>query len=182
MTLPKNGAEEDRTPDLRIANATLSQLSYSPGELVLGGVLYRDRLMIGGGDEPEMDHLTIPDFLDRQQLAEVGVRAVGGDQVDLLGRIRGAHVARRRQPRASRVDDDHAALPRCPLALDLEQRSCNVEHKVVAAAFGEWPQNRDSELHGRRRDRRLRDRSLLARCHHQYEHWFVCRTANLTRP
>ena len=24
------GAEEDRTPDLRIANATLSQLSYSP--------------------------------------------------------------------------------------------------------------------------------------------------------
>jgi hypothetical protein len=25
------GAEEDRTPDLRIANATLSQLSYRPG-------------------------------------------------------------------------------------------------------------------------------------------------------
>jgi hypothetical protein len=25
------GAEEDRTPDLRIANATLSQLSYGPG-------------------------------------------------------------------------------------------------------------------------------------------------------
>jgi hypothetical protein len=24
------GGEEDRTPDLRIANATLSQLSYSP--------------------------------------------------------------------------------------------------------------------------------------------------------
>ncbi len=24
------GAEEDRTPDLRIANATLSQLSYGP--------------------------------------------------------------------------------------------------------------------------------------------------------
>lgn len=26
------GAEEDRTPDLRIANATLSQLSYRPNE------------------------------------------------------------------------------------------------------------------------------------------------------
>ena len=26
------GVEEDRTPDLRIANATLSQLSYHPGE------------------------------------------------------------------------------------------------------------------------------------------------------
>ena len=26
------GAEEDRTPDLCIANAALSQLSYSPGE------------------------------------------------------------------------------------------------------------------------------------------------------
>ncbi len=26
------GAEEDRTPDLRIANATLSQLSYGPNE------------------------------------------------------------------------------------------------------------------------------------------------------
>ena len=27
------GPEEDRTPDLRIANATLSQLSYRPIEL-----------------------------------------------------------------------------------------------------------------------------------------------------
>ncbi len=27
------GAEEDRTPDLRIANATLSQLSYRPQKL-----------------------------------------------------------------------------------------------------------------------------------------------------
>jgi hypothetical protein len=26
------GVEEDRTPDLRIANATLSQLSYHPSE------------------------------------------------------------------------------------------------------------------------------------------------------
>ena len=30
QTLVIGGAEEDRTPDLRIANATLSQLSYSP--------------------------------------------------------------------------------------------------------------------------------------------------------
>ncbi len=29
------GAEEDRTPDLRIANATLSQLSYGPNRLVI---------------------------------------------------------------------------------------------------------------------------------------------------
>ena len=29
------GAEEDRTPDLRIANATLSQLSYRPMKLIL---------------------------------------------------------------------------------------------------------------------------------------------------
>lgn len=29
------GAEEDRTPDLRIANATLSQLSYVPGGATL---------------------------------------------------------------------------------------------------------------------------------------------------
>ena len=30
VTLISGGAEEDRTPDLRIANATLSQLSYGP--------------------------------------------------------------------------------------------------------------------------------------------------------
>ena len=29
------GAEEDRTPDLRIANATLSQLSYRPIRIVM---------------------------------------------------------------------------------------------------------------------------------------------------
>ena len=34
------GAEEDRTPDLRIANATLSQLSYGP--LVHAASLTRD--------------------------------------------------------------------------------------------------------------------------------------------
>jgi hypothetical protein len=27
------GVEEDRTPDLRIANATLSQLSYNPTQV-----------------------------------------------------------------------------------------------------------------------------------------------------
>jgi hypothetical protein len=30
QALVNGGAEEDRTPDLRIANATLSQLSYRP--------------------------------------------------------------------------------------------------------------------------------------------------------
>ena len=30
LTLNSGGDEEDRTPDLRIANATLSQLSYVP--------------------------------------------------------------------------------------------------------------------------------------------------------
>jgi hypothetical protein len=41
------GVEEDRTPDLRIANATLSQLSYDPMELrilaVFGG---RDNALV----------------------------------------------------------------------------------------------------------------------------------------
>ena len=38
------GAEEDRTPDLRIANATLSQLSYGPTGLGRGtGPLFRVR-------------------------------------------------------------------------------------------------------------------------------------------
>jgi hypothetical protein len=30
LDYPDGGEEEDRTPDLRIANATLSQLSYPP--------------------------------------------------------------------------------------------------------------------------------------------------------
>ena len=30
MSFESGGEEEDRTPDLRIANATLSQLSYPP--------------------------------------------------------------------------------------------------------------------------------------------------------
>ena len=32
LDLSDGGEEEDRTPDLRIANATLSQLSYPPTE------------------------------------------------------------------------------------------------------------------------------------------------------
>ena len=36
------GAEGDRTPDLRIANATLSQLSYAPGILMLTPMIRRN--------------------------------------------------------------------------------------------------------------------------------------------
>jgi hypothetical protein len=39
------GAEEDRTPDLRIANATLSQLSYRP--IVLDSIDWRAFLQEG---------------------------------------------------------------------------------------------------------------------------------------
>jgi hypothetical protein len=48
-----SGAEGARTPDLLAASQTLSQLSYSPSDLVLGGVLYRDFPVVGGRDEPE---------------------------------------------------------------------------------------------------------------------------------
>jgi hypothetical protein len=34
--IPPSGAEGARTPDLRAASATLFQLSYSPGKLVIG--------------------------------------------------------------------------------------------------------------------------------------------------
>ena len=37
------GEEEDRTPDLRIANAALSQLSYPPN---VGAILYHTDLLI----------------------------------------------------------------------------------------------------------------------------------------
>jgi hypothetical protein len=36
------GAEEDRTPDLRIANATLSQLSYRPIPVIRQDALLSD--------------------------------------------------------------------------------------------------------------------------------------------
>src|SRR5437764_1165348 len=36
LDMSNGGAEEDRTPDLRIANATLSQLSYRPTRPVAG--------------------------------------------------------------------------------------------------------------------------------------------------
>ena len=41
------GAEEDRTPDLRIANAMLSQLSYGPNKrLILPAALLTGQLLI----------------------------------------------------------------------------------------------------------------------------------------
>ena len=36
------GVEEDRTPDLRIANATLSQLSYDPNVKIISPDSCRD--------------------------------------------------------------------------------------------------------------------------------------------
>ena len=40
------GVEEDRTPDLRIANATLSQLSYHPIEYVICYLIIRKMIKI----------------------------------------------------------------------------------------------------------------------------------------
>ena len=58
LEYPNGGDEEDRTPDLRIANATLSQLSYAPtaackfstGNAGIGGQDWRGRL--GMGENP----------------------------------------------------------------------------------------------------------------------------------
>ena len=44
------GVEEDRTPDLRIANATLSQLSYHPGEGAHSTAAARGAAIMGHAD------------------------------------------------------------------------------------------------------------------------------------
>ena len=75
LDYPNGGDEEDRTPDLRIANATLSQLSYAPiagnssSRLCpgrLGKVLHRALLratvvpVIGGSEsESESEYIFI---------------------------------------------------------------------------------------------------------------------------
>jgi YggT family protein len=52
--LKSGGAEGDRTPDLRIANATLSQLSYGPVSLLASATIYGDR-SIGCQAQPKLD-------------------------------------------------------------------------------------------------------------------------------
>lgn len=44
------GAEEDRTPDLRIANATLSQLSYRPNPRIITGLGRVGEAPVGSGE------------------------------------------------------------------------------------------------------------------------------------
>ncbi len=47
VNLEFGGAEEDRTPDLRIANATLSQLSYGPNRvIILTSVYWRPPILM----------------------------------------------------------------------------------------------------------------------------------------
>src|SRR5512141_3012424 len=97
------GEEEDRTPDLRIANATLSQLSYPPteekrilaekrfhlapklpgaGRLVHVDVVPRQALALLHGPrhlhvvrEPQWQSAHLQRLLRRQQLAPHGVAA-----------------------------------------------------------------------------------------------------------
>ena len=53
------GAEEDRTPDLRIANATLSQLSYRPKSSKTETIQENSRAVQNAGNSYSKDSVAI---------------------------------------------------------------------------------------------------------------------------
>jgi hypothetical protein len=86
--------------------------------------------------------------------------AVHADAFDLVRPVGGADVSVRRVPAGAEVDDHNVALALRPLALDAEQPRTRVDHEVVAPALHNRPQNDETELDGRRRDRCLGYRSF----------------------
>src|SRR4051794_22740661 len=86
-----NGAEGDRTPDLRHAMAALSQLSYGPllrakcsREVEIVCPINSPPLVVQTGAQPEMNGWTALDSGYRDQKASVQFYVVGGDCVDLV--------------------------------------------------------------------------------------------------
>src|SRR3954451_8701561 len=88
-----SGAEGARTPDLRAASATLSQLSYSPKPVIVGPC-NADPLIVPGRREAEMQHVPALDMADRDEEALVEVRAEDRDEIHLRARVCRALVAR----------------------------------------------------------------------------------------
>ena len=84
------GAEGDRTPDLRIANATLSQLSYGPEILVR-------RKIIRLAHQPEHgDHIQSPHGeLGQGDRQAVSQEASKGEPFPFVGADAGSHDIRR---------------------------------------------------------------------------------------
>src|SRR5688500_14819419 len=74
----RSGAEGTRTPGLRRATPALSQLSYSPFELVVGGKGNTRSLPVGRCSKPKIDPSSALNQRDRKQEAAIPFAAVDG--------------------------------------------------------------------------------------------------------
>jgi hypothetical protein len=167
----ENGAEGIRTPGLLPARQALSQLSYGP----VGGKSSRElevlcpvdppALVVPRGSDSQGDRRRVFYSLDRNEVAAVEIDRVGGDGVNLPRRIPASYEAVRSTSARHARNDQHLA-PSCrPFALDPEQSIIEAEDEVVAASVGNRAIDLDAELDGFEGDGRLRDGSLLIRCH-----------------
>src|SRR5204862_8315755 len=103
--------------------------------------------------------------VDRNEEAAVELMAIGGDSIDLVGRVRRNSVALASATKG-RAAHDHGFLDeRGPLALNAQQVLSNTEDEVASPAIGHRFVYVDVELRRSKRDGRLRDRSFLIRCH-----------------
>jgi hypothetical protein len=102
-----------------------------------------------------------------QEVAALGVRAVGSKCIDLVGGINPANEAMAIPSRRVAADNDDLAVPRSPLALNTNEPPVQVEQHVVAAAFPDGPIDVDPEHRRVKNDRLFRDVAfLIGRQHH----------------
>jgi hypothetical protein len=157
----RSGAEGARTPDLLAASEALSQLSYSPGKLVIGRPVYSGQLPISGLGKAQL-HGSLPRHdAEREQVAPPDFRAMSGNEIDLLGQVERPDLPGGRLPMAHQTDPDHVTGTGGRLALDLEKPARDLEDKVRPPVLRGRFEHRQPQPSRFIRDRGLRHGSTV---------------------
>jgi hypothetical protein len=140
----RSGAEGARTPDLRRATAALSQLSYSPVEVVRVRHVNACELAVARRGQPKIEAVTLSAETCGKQEAAVDPGAVDGEQVNFALGVGASYVPGGRAARSPERNADHRPVGgECaPFALDAQQPAGDLKRHVVAAVVGHRHQHR----------------------------------------
>jgi hypothetical protein len=144
--------------------AALSQLSYSPTELVGGRIVYRRALTVLWSRKPQLDRLLGADLaVELQKVVALELVAVGRDQVDFVDSVPRSYVAERGAPCRPEGNDDDLSFAPSRLALDAVDGARDLEDEVRPRVLRERFEDRHAETDSLVSDCRLRYGSFVIR-------------------
>jgi hypothetical protein len=98
--------------------------------------------------ETQLDGASSGEFRNGKEVALVEVGAVGGERIDLLGRVLAPAESVRGAASGAAADHDHISDERSPLALNTSEAGREIENRVIARSLANRSVDVEPEANG----------------------------------